>query len=163
MADRPDAKPSRPDLSPTADVTVVEAGYWTGAECERPEFAFTDHLPAFFRWLEEEGKKTQRPRPPLLVYRSTPPRDTEGSNCNPMTNVYIRHANELARNLCPLADAKYFDSWHIEASRYMDHCPNEHHYSCVRENAVWGPIGAADISELVHLILREFPRTAPRT
>jgi len=80
-----------------------------------------------------------------------------------MTNVYIRHANELAQNLCPLADAVYFDSWHIEATRYMDHCPNEHHYSCVRESAVWGPIGAADILGARAFHPSSVPKASPTT
>lgn len=162
-------EPVWPQLSPTADVWIVESGYWTGEKCKLPELALASYLSRFLFWVRGQmGRRsaallssnaTGRRQAPMLVYRPTPPRATEALGCrSALTNKYVRTANRFERSLIPHVGALLFDSWEIESARFRDNCPHDHHYSCAtpRSNGLWkmeGDVGEAGLYAFIHFIL----------
>jgi len=45
---------------PTADVLIVESGYWTGAQCRFPELALASYLPRFLFAVRAKWGREQR-------------------------------------------------------------------------------------------------------
>ncbi|CAI5989061.1 unnamed protein product [Closterium sp. NIES-64] len=201
------------NVSTTADVTLLEAGYWMNKWCTEPVQAMRAHLPEYLNWGLQFAAQTGKP----IVLRTAPPVPNGGDHCfvgsypGPATNLALMEINRLMRQLTaggkvyggganglgkkradsanetgyseadvdpaePWDDASIsraftvdemrqvstvpvFDSWKIEAPRYMDVCPKkDHHYSCYREFAnrkaeIRGPVGEAVARALVHFLL----------
>ncbi|CAI5967554.1 unnamed protein product [Closterium sp. NIES-65] len=50
---------SFPNISKTADVTIIDAGAWSGLLCQEPERAYSVHLPAFLEWANGQRRKAE--------------------------------------------------------------------------------------------------------
>ncbi|CAI6003837.1 unnamed protein product [Closterium sp. NIES-64] len=82
----------------------------------------------------------------------------------PATNLFLSAANHLTRNLVDQINAgssvphiEYFDSWQVEAPRFMDVCPRDHHFHCYGSNGqgkvvMRGDVGEAVVRSLIHYI-----------
>ncbi|CAI5458284.1 unnamed protein product [Closterium sp. Yama58-4] len=201
------------NMSTTADVTLLEAGYWMNKWCTEPVQAMRAHLSEYLNWGLQFAAQFGK----LIVLRTAPPVPNGGDHCfvgsypGPATNLALMEINRLMRQLTasgkvyggganvlgkkradsanetgyseadadpaePWDDASIsraftvdgkrqastvpvFDSWKIEAPRYMDVCPKkDHHYSCYREFAnrkakIRGVVGEAVARALVHFLL----------
>ncbi|GJP43616.1 hypothetical protein CLOM_g3056 [Closterium sp. NIES-68] len=91
------------DLSSTADVTILEGGYWASGRCAEPVRAVRAHLPEYFHWGLQLAARTSKP----MVLRTAPPLPNGGGFCaartgvlaGPVTNLVIMELNRLMRAL----------------------------------------------------------------
>ncbi|CAI6003839.1 unnamed protein product [Closterium sp. NIES-64] len=158
-----------PNISTTANVTVIEGGYWAGKWCAEPLQALRARLPEFFIWALLAARSNRA----RVVFRTPPPVPNAGSHCldyaikrgfaGPATNLYLaaanRHARQLAASVTRGAEMAVFDSWAVEAPRYGDTCPGDHHYSCFlggqkrTKPVVRGAVGDAVARTFLHFLL----------
>ncbi|CAI5947530.1 unnamed protein product [Closterium sp. NIES-65] len=158
-----------PNISTTANVTVIEGGYWAGKWCAEPLQALRARLPEFFIWALLAARSNRA----RVVFRTPPPVPNAGSHCldyaikrgfaGPATNLYLaaanRHARQLAASETRGAEMAVFDSWAVEAPRYGDTCPGDHHYSCFlggqkrTKPVVRGAVGDAVARTFLHFLL----------
>ncbi|CAI5529506.1 unnamed protein product [Closterium sp. Naga37s-1] len=162
-----------PNISTTANVTVIEGGYWAGKWCAEPLQALRARLPEFFIWALLAARANRA----RVVFRTPPPVPNAGSHCSdyavkrgfagPATNLYLaaanRHARQLAASVTRGAEMSVFDSWAVEAPRYGDTCPGDHHYSCFwggqkrTKPVVRGAVGDAVARTFLHFLLHSLP------
>ncbi|CAI5462224.1 unnamed protein product [Closterium sp. Yama58-4] len=168
-----------PNISTTANVTVIEGGYWAGKWCAEPLQALRARLPEFFIWALLAARDNRA----RVVFRTPPPVPNAGSHCSdyavkrgfagPATNLYLaaanRHARQLAASVTRGAEMAVFDSWAVEAPRYGDTCPGDHHYSCFvggqkrAKPVVRGAVGDAVARTFLHFLLHSLPMESSRT
>lgn len=143
-------------VSRTADVTLINVGSWTGANCLKPELAISSHMEAALAWASERRKKGSKLvlRSASTMYRAT--------GCR-ATNSFLRYTNVLGRTLCPRYKATFFDSWQVEAPRFSETCSlHDHHYSCIRQIGggkayMGGDVGEAVAMAFLHYLLYIMP------
>ncbi|GJP48261.1 hypothetical protein CLOM_g7560 [Closterium sp. NIES-68] len=119
-----------------------------------------------------------------LIVRSAPPVSNGGDSCSiasriyegPATNLFLSTANRLIKHMADQINAgnsaaaggadrvdnsvpriEFFDSWQVEAPRFMDVCPRDHHYHCYGTNGrgkvvMRGDVGEAVVRSLIHYI-----------
>ncbi|CAI5462223.1 unnamed protein product, partial [Closterium sp. Yama58-4] len=120
-----------------------------------------------------------------LIMRSAPPVPNGGDSCNiasriyegPATNLFLSAANRLTKHLIDQVNAgssggggggpgmagravphiEFFDSWQVEAPRFMDVCPRDHHFHCYGSDGrgkvvMRGDVGEAVVRSLIHYI-----------
>lgn len=143
-------------MSKTADVTLINVGSWTGANCREPAAAIASHMTAALAWASKRKKEGSKVvlRSASTMYRSM--------GCR-ATNSFLRFANSLGRTLCPRFGVSFFDSWQIEAPRFSDTCSlHDHHYSCIRQVQgglayMAGDVGEAVAMAFLHYLLYTMP------
>ncbi|CAI5499908.1 unnamed protein product [Closterium sp. Naga37s-1] len=133
-----------PNISRSSDVIIINSGYWAGRRS--PNGGGSSSIASRFY----EG---------------------------PATNLFLSAANRLTKHLADQINAgsnavpaagpgkddgfvpriEFFDSWQVEAPRFMDVCPHDHHYHCygsVRRGKVVmrGGVGEAVVRSLIHYI-----------
>ncbi|CAI7744179.1 unnamed protein product [Closterium sp. NIES-53] len=89
-----------PTISPTADVTLFEAGYWAAVFCREPLKALHTHLQKFLRW----AVSTATPGKGRVVFRTIPSFPLRGDWCNswhpgPSSNRAGMAINALMKHL----------------------------------------------------------------
>ncbi|CAI7927000.1 unnamed protein product, partial [Closterium sp. NIES-54] len=99
-----------------------------------------------------------------LIVRAAPPVPNGGDSCSiasriyegPATNLFLSAANQLTRHLVNQINAgnsvpriEYFDSWQVEAPRFMDVCPRDHHFHCYGSNGQGKVVMRGDVGEAV--------------
>ncbi|CAI5511790.1 unnamed protein product [Closterium sp. Naga37s-1] len=168
-----------PNISTTANVTIIEGGYWAGKWCAEPLQALRARLPEFFIWALLAARANRA----RVVFRTPPPVPNAGSHCSeyavkrgfagPATNLYLaaanRHARQLAASVTRGAEMAVFDSWAVEVPRYGDTCPGDHHYSCFlggqkrTKPVVRGGVGDAVARTFLHFLLHSLPMESSST
>ncbi|CAI5950536.1 unnamed protein product [Closterium sp. NIES-64] len=89
------------NVSTTADVTLLEAGYWMNKWCTEPVQAMRAHLPEYLNWGLQFAAQTGKP----IVLRTAPPVPNGGDHCfvgsypGPATNLALMEINRLMRQL----------------------------------------------------------------
>eukprot|EP00897_Mesotaenium_endlicherianum_P005192 jgi/Mesen1/4700/ME000241S03738 len=139
-----------PEISRTADVTILNAGHWTWYQCPLPERAWAARLPDFLDW--SQANATRKPGA-KTVYRSTTTWASDKFGCRARTNANFVWANEVARGMLQRYEGiEYFDGWQVEAPRYLDTCHyRDFHYSCYKP-VMSGAVGEALALSMMHYL-----------
>lgn len=137
-----------------ADVTFINVGTWTGAFCVEPELALGPHMHKALEWASGQAQKAPKGK---LVLRSASTWHL-GNTCI-ATNSFLSFANSVGSRMAPRFGAQFFDSWQVEAPRFMDVCnpAADHHYSCIEPKgdgaAMRGDVGGAVVQAFLHHLL----------
>ncbi|GJP41439.1 hypothetical protein CLOM_g1118 [Closterium sp. NIES-68] len=148
---------SFPEVSASADVTIIDGGFWTACQCNESEQAFNKHLPEYVSWArrqldrlhlwhgEHKGEGHRRgvegvgasnsgglSGKPWMLYRSILPWKANGTcGGSLVTNSLIEHMNEIIKGEIQRYGIGYLDGWPVEAPRYFDTCKEKDiHYTC---------------------------------
>jgi len=145
-----------PIVSRTADLTLMNVGSWAGVYCKQPVKAVGSHVLAALEWA---SMNSGAPEAHLVVRSVSTMLNLQAGGCH-LRNSYASFANFLSRSMCPRYGASYFDSWQIEAPRFLHNCGRgNHHYSCVvatpdrgegEGRAMSGEVGEAVAKSLLH-------------
>ncbi|CAI5968761.1 unnamed protein product [Closterium sp. NIES-64] len=160
-------------VSPTPDVTMLNAGAWSDRFCAEPIKAMRAHLPEFLNWGLQFTTQSGRP----LVLRTATPVPSGGDHCQrytnlsvgPSTNLAIMELNRVMRDVAAgkdptllVSSPPVFDGWRIESPRYLDNCPYKNrHYTCYYKSHFWsgyvagGVVGEAIVRGFVYFLLHE--------
>ena len=166
-----------PNISSTADVTIIDGGYWANKHCKQPMKAMIRHLPEFVHWARSSARRGSR-----VILRTAPPVPNYLEHCSyamkklvgPASNLMITHINSLIRELVHITSKEesrrpsklpslhLFDGWRVEAPQYMENCPKDHHYSCysniaANQTIMTGIVGEATTMSIVHFLLTMLP------
>ncbi|CAI5503963.1 unnamed protein product [Closterium sp. Naga37s-1] len=140
-----------PEISPTADVTLFEGGYWAASFCRQPLKALRVHLEEFARWALAAAPAKCR-----VIFRTIPSFPVAGDRSE---------SPELA--VLPAGAATVLDTWQVDGPRYADTAvPHDHHYSVVKLTdqgaVVTGDVGEAQVRAFIHYLLHVLPPPTPR-
>ena len=166
-----------PKISSTADVTIIDGGYWATKHCKQPIKAMIRHLPEFVHWARSFARPGSR-----VILRTAPPVPNYLEHCSyamkklvgPASNLLITHINLLIREFMHITSKEesrrpsklpslhLFDGWRVEAPQYMENCPKDHHYSCyhstpANRTIMTGRVGEAMTMSIVHFLLTMLP------
>ncbi|CAI6004585.1 unnamed protein product [Closterium sp. NIES-65] len=88
-----------PEISPTADVTLFEGGYWAASFCRQPLKALRVHLKEFARWA-----LTAAPAKGRVIFRTIPSFPVAGEWCQscypgPRSNRVVMAINALLKQI----------------------------------------------------------------
>ncbi|CAI5511807.1 unnamed protein product [Closterium sp. Naga37s-1] len=88
-----------PEISPTADVTLFEGGYWAASFCRQPLKALRVHLEEFARWALAAAPAKGR-----VIFRTIPSFPVAGGRCQawypgPSSNRVVMAINVLLKQI----------------------------------------------------------------
>ncbi|GJP41434.1 hypothetical protein CLOM_g1113 [Closterium sp. NIES-68] len=164
-----------PDLSKSADVTIIDGGFWATCNCKQAEQAFSKHLPEYVAWARRQldrlqlwhgkhrgnGNSAGANGKPWMLYRSIVPWRASGE-CGGLipTNSLIEHMNAMIKAEIRRYGIGYLDGWPVEAPRYFDTCSEKDlHYTCHRKEQgtkngmFFGDVGQAMVDNTLHNLL----------
>ncbi|CAI7796209.1 unnamed protein product [Closterium sp. NIES-53] len=165
-----------PELSLSADVTIIDGGFWATCNCFQPEQAFSKHLPAYVAWARRQqdrlqkwhakhSKENEAPSgtsgKPWMLYRSIVPWKPYGE-CGVLvpTNLLIEHMNGMIKTEIRRYGIGYLDGWPVEIPRYFDTCSvKDRHYTChkakegTKNGMFYGDVGEAMVMHTMYNLL----------
>ena len=164
-----------PNISTTADVTIIDGGYWAAKFCLEPTKSMEVNLPKYIAWARSTVRAGSR-----VVLRTAPPVPNYKDHCEwclkkfpgPSSNLFLTKLNSMIRGQVSMAKKErkgedvaslhLFDGWQIEAPQFMENCRADHHYSCYStlngKNIMSGKVGEATATSLIHYLIRILPK-----